>query len=203
MEDKVTVCGCGATGSRIITELLKLGLENIEIFDDDFVSEVNVSNQAFNNSDIGKPKVEAMYELAKLNGVSITPKNERLTADHEPNGYLFMCADDMDVRRDLIKRWIYSPSCKGIIEMRMGADELRVYTITSISDYKEWLKVSDYKNEEATESFCGSKTSVGATAGLASMLSVWQFINLVNKANVTNEIVLYTNPVDLVVRNFK
>ena len=202
-KDNITVCGCGATGSRIISELLKLGIENIHIFDFDTVSEENVSNQAFNNTDIGKPKVQAMLELATLNNMAIDANNAALTTDYPADGYLFMCADSMDVRRSLIKNWAMSPANKGIIEMRMGADELRVYAVRNFKEYSEWLKVSEYKDEEASESFCGSKTSVGATAALAAAISVWQFINLVNKANYSNEIILNTNPFDLCTRNFK
>ena len=60
---RVDVVGAGATGSRIVFSLAKLGVANIHVWDFDKVEEHNIPNQVFSLSDIGKFKGEALKEI--------------------------------------------------------------------------------------------------------------------------------------------
>lgn len=197
----VTVCGAGAIGSRVVLELIKLGITDIRVFDFDHVSTHNISNQAFEIQHINTPKVFALKDIASRYEVDLKTAGE-LTKDTIPTPYLFMCADDMEVRKNILKQWTMNPLNKVCIESRMSFDEVRIYTLTGMTDYKEWLKVSDYTKEESEESVCGLKSSVGATAGIAAMFMVWQFMNVIKNRKLTNEIIIQTNPPDMLTRTF-
>src|SRR5215813_5940026 len=69
---RIDVIGAGATGSRIVLSLAKLGLENIHVWDFDTVEGHNIANQAYGMGDIGKLKVDALHDLVKAQtGLSI------------------------------------------------------------------------------------------------------------------------------------
>lgn len=58
---KVFVLGAGAIGSHVAWMLTTLGVKNIDILDFDIVEESNLNRQIlYNESDIGKPKAEAL-----------------------------------------------------------------------------------------------------------------------------------------------
>jgi len=59
----VTLIGAGSIGSTTALWLGKMGIQDIRIFDDDIVQEHNWSNQMFRETDIGKPKGEALYQV--------------------------------------------------------------------------------------------------------------------------------------------
>ena len=53
----VEIVGCGATGSRVALELVKLGVRHFVLWDDDKVEDHNIANQAFEACDVGEYKV--------------------------------------------------------------------------------------------------------------------------------------------------
>jgi tRNA A37 threonylcarbamoyladenosine dehydratase len=55
----ITVVGAGAIGSFTVLTLAKMGFNNITVFDDDEIDFVNINNQFYRISDIGKKKVDA------------------------------------------------------------------------------------------------------------------------------------------------
>ena len=64
-QERVDVIGCGATGSKIIMLLAKLGVQNIHIWDKDVIESHNIPNQAFLISQIGMKKTDAIVELTQ------------------------------------------------------------------------------------------------------------------------------------------
>jgi hypothetical protein len=186
----ITVIGAGATGSRIALSLAKLGVQNLTVYDFDIVESHNIANQAYGNNDIGKPKVQALAELIKLQtGLVINAMNERVTPLTVISGYVFLLVDSMETRKtlwdDIIKFKFNIPY---MIETRMGIDQGRVYTInpTDVDNTDFWEK-SWYPDGEAELSPCGSTISVGPTAELVSGFAVWQFINAYNYLNKPNK----------------
>ena len=55
---RIDVIGAGATGSRVVLALAKLGLDNIHVWDFDHVEAHNIANQVFGLADIGKLKID-------------------------------------------------------------------------------------------------------------------------------------------------
>lgn len=201
---RIDVIGCGATGSRIILSLAKLGISNIHVWDFDHVEEHNIANQAYTLSDIGRLKGEAIKDIVKQStGTDITFHLAEATGKERFGEVVFMLTDTMSSRKNIWDKAIkYQPVTKLLIETRMGADTGRIYTIdpckrNHIQRYEETL----YEDEVVTEvSACGASTTVGATAEMISGLAVWQMMRWFaieyscSEDQLENELIISTRP---------
>lgn len=176
---RIDVIGAGASGSRIVLSLAKLGLENIHVWDFDKVEAHNIANQAFSQADIGRPKVEALREIVeKATGLKIHIHNEKVDGSQELGDVVFLLTDTMASRKEIWSKGIrYKVRTKLMIETRMGSDQGRVYTVNPIKplQVKGW-EATLYGDDVAEVSACGTSISVGPTAEFLSGLAVWQLI---------------------------
>jgi hypothetical protein len=202
LEDPALVIGAGAIGSKVVIELVKLGCTNITIVDYDIVENHNISNQYFAQSDIGIAKAEAIKQEALRHNTSANIIAKICEFDYEdryPYKYVFICVDDMDVRRELMKKYSRSKTTKFIVEARMSYDMFFIYTVTNIDIYKKWLNVSKYSNEDTSEeSACGSKISLGATSSLCAGFMLHSFINFLNEKPVEWSLTVITYPFEII-----
>lgn len=72
VRDSVHVIGVGAIGSIVVEQLVRLGFENIHIYDFDTVTDYNVTNQLYRTIDIGEKKTTALIDMCK----AINPENQ-------------------------------------------------------------------------------------------------------------------------------
>jgi len=176
---RVDVIGAGATGSRIALSLAKLGVQNLHVWDFDKIAEHNCANQAYGIEDIGRLKVEALAELIEdSTGLQITQHPVAVDGDTQLGEIVFLLTDTMASRKTIWDGAIkFKPMTNVMIETRMGAETGRIYTVLP-SDYDEckaWESTL-CKDEEAVDSLCGSRITVGPTAEMISGLAVWQFM---------------------------
>ena len=176
---RVDVIGCGATGSRIAMSLAKLGILNLHLWDFDVVEGHNIANQIFGLPDIGRPKVEALgARILADTGLQATLHAEKVDGSQPLGSVVFLLTDTMASRKEIWEGAIrYRQNVKVMIETRMGVTECRVYCVRPnvVESCAGWEKTL-YSDEQAVESACGTKISVGPTAELISGQSVWSFI---------------------------
>lgn len=176
---RVDVVGCGATGSRIVVSLAKLGVENIHVWDFDTVVEHNLANQAFRLQDVGTKKVVALTRLVHEDtGVRIYPHDEKVDGSQRLGDIVFLLTDTMASRKEIWDKGLkLKLQTRLLVETRMGADNGRVYALNpnKLGHIWEWEKTL-YSDEEAEVSACGASISVGPTAEIISGLAVWQMI---------------------------
>ncbi len=176
---RVDVVGAGATGSRIVLSLAKLGVENIHVSDFDTVEEHNIANQAYGLGDIGFLKVDALARLVlRETGVRVHTHAERVTSDTILGDIVFLLTDTMSSRKEIWDGALrLKLRTKLLVETRMGADSGRIYALNPNSPrhIKAW-EATLYGDDEAEVSACGSSISVGPTAEIISGLAVWQMI---------------------------
>lgn len=176
---RIDVIGAGATGSRVVLALAKLGLDNIHVWDFDHVEAHNIANQVFGLADIGKLKIEALKELVKAQtGADIHVHNERVDGSQTLGDIVFLLTDTMSSRKEIWNKGIrYKSKVKLMIETRMGSDIGRVYTINPMrpNQVKAW-EGTLYEDAVAEVSACGGSISVGPTADVLSGTAVWQLI---------------------------
>ena len=55
---KVTVIGVGAIGRQVALQLAAMGVQHLQLIDDDIVEESNIASQGYKEKDIGLHKVE-------------------------------------------------------------------------------------------------------------------------------------------------
>ena len=179
---RVDVIGVGATGSRIAVSLAKLGVTDIHIWDDDVIAEHNIANQVFGNPDIGKKKVVALKDLISLQtGTEVTVHDCKADGKSVFGDYVFLLTDTMASRKEIFTGAIkLKLSIRFMFETRMGADTGRIYTVCPIrpSHVRRWEETL-CSDDDAEESLCGARTSVGPTAEVISGFAVWQFIRAV------------------------
>lgn len=208
---QVDVIGVGATGSRIVQGLCKLGVRNIVAWDFDTVEAHNVANQIYGLEHVGMLKVEALQKIMRAStGTDITVHAEAVDGSQELGDYVFLLTDSMKSRKQIWNGGIrYKPSIRCMIETRMGVDQGRVYTIQPINPahVREWeksLSLSDMTERSA----CGSPISVGATADFLAGLALWQFIRDYSVENgaddiADQEILFGLRPMIVTTRRFK
>lgn len=209
---RIDVIGAGATGSRVVLALAKLGLDNIHVWDYDVVEAHNIANQVYGKGDIGKTKVKALAEIVKAQtGCELKVHETKVDGTQEMGDVVFLLTDTMSSRKEIWNKGLrYKTKVKLMIETRMGSDTGRVYTInpTKPVQVKGWESTL-YEDAVAEVSACGTSISVGPTAEFLSGLAVWQLmrwhaIETGSKKDdtVDHEIIFGLRPLYTVTRNF-
>jgi hypothetical protein len=193
------IIGAGATGSRVFSALIELGVQNIAVYDPDIVEDHNLANQIYMASDVGRAKVKGCYEYAKAKlGTKKLPetlefKETLVTKNymHEggvAGGVVFLLTDTMKSRKNIVtaltKRCGNSGSETAppmlIIETRMGSTHGSIFSINPFdaAAVKAWntTLVDDEDKDNLELSPCGSSLSVGTTASLIANYAVWQMM---------------------------
>lgn len=194
----VHIIGAGATGSKIAMSLAKLGIEEIHVWDADEVEPHNVANQLYGNHHIGQPKVEALADMVfRHTGITLTVHKEMVKDKQDFAGIVYLLVDTMKDRKEIFEHSLKNNfKVQLVIETRMGANSLRIYSFTPFrpSEIKGWESTL-YTDDEAEVSACGASTTVGATADLVSGCAVWQLIKWAKQEQKPeNELLMATDP---------
>lgn len=192
MSERVHIIGCGAIGSTVAENLARFGITNMTLYDFDSVEPHNIANQMFRSTDIGKPKVEALAEyLSEINpdmknGLKIVPTGwtgQRLS------GYVFLCVDSIDLRREIAQKCQNSNYVKGMFDFRMRLTDAQHYA-ADWADRKQieaFLNSMAFSHEEAKEetpvSACNIPLSVVPTVRIICASGVANFINFVKNGH--------------------
>ncbi|MFA7142581.1 MAG: ThiF family adenylyltransferase [Candidatus Dojkabacteria bacterium] len=199
-DKKILVIGCGAIGSKIVTSLIKLGLENITVYDHDKVESHNIANQDFNINQIGMSKVNAIKDFATANEANIKVHEEKCNRDTIKDSvfhYAFIAVDTLEGRKELIDALTRNISIELIIETRMGSDEVQINSLNGRQHYKDWLKTINFDKEMVEVSACGSPISFGLISDLSAMLAVNMLIHYVNDKLYYNRISAFSFPLEI------
>ena len=187
-DERIHIIGCGAIGSTVAENLVRYGLKNLTLYDFDTVCSHNIANQMYTEQDIGKLKVEALKEaLLRINpeiegSIRVVPdgyKNNRLS------GYVFLCVDDIDLRRKIAETNKNNPFILGMFDFRMRLTDAQHFA-ADWHDRKmidNFLASMDFTHEEAAKetpvSACNLTLSVCSTVRMIVSVGVSNFINFV------------------------
>lgn len=176
---RIDVIGVGATGSKVVLSLAKLGIEKIRVWDPDVVEKHNVGNQAFGNDDVGKTKVSALAEMVlRQTGLVLEQRAEYVDGTQELGPIVFLLTDTMASRKQIWEGSLrFKSRVKLMIETRLGADSMYIYSINpcALPEVEGW-EATLCEDAKVERSACGSKTSVGPSAGILAEKAVWQLI---------------------------
>ena len=175
LKDEVHIIGLGATGSGIVSMLSRLGVPEMHCWDHDIVSDHNPPNSlVFTGNDIGRLKVDAVRDhLSNEFGTKIIvhPEKFESRSNQKLRGIVFLCVDDMDVRKDIWKKSIrYNPFIKLMVETRVGLELGFVHTVypmrkTDVEGFEGTL----YSSAQAEEPVCTAKIVITTTSIIAGI----------------------------------
>jgi molybdopterin/thiamine biosynthesis adenylyltransferase len=195
-EKHVLVVGAGAIGSQVVMCLAKMGFKKIHVYDDDDVSEENISCQWYGPDDVGYKKVHALAEnIYNMTGMNIVPMAERFSAEAPDNGYeiVISAVDSMKSRTDIFARARRFYKGGHFIDPRMSAEEGAIYTVNLMEeDQCEKYAKSLYTDEEGVAEACTAKATM-----YCSMLLSGQV------AKTVKDIVVEDKPAKTVLWNIK
>lgn len=200
VKGKCHIIGCGSVGSSVAELLVRLGITNISLYDFDNVSSHNLANQMFFESDVEKPKTVCLKEmLVKINPDvenTIELHNEGWTNKTRTSGYIFMCVDNIDLRREIAKKNQYNQSLKLVCDFRTGLTDAQSYLIDwgIPKQIANFFKSMEFTHEEAKLSTpltaCNVEMGVAPTVRIITSLGVANFMNFINKKPYKNNIII-------------
>ena len=160
------IVGCGAIGSSVAMQLVRLGADNFYLYDFDKVEIPNIGVSQYNEQDVGLPKVRALINHMKRVNVMIKVEGiiDRFrTYEGSKEGILILGLDSMKARRDIVKMLVKCPhKPKIVIDGRMGAEHYQQYIYNNItmSQYdKNWYSDHESDTEPCTRkatSYCSN-----------------------------------------------
>lgn len=188
LESRVHIIGCGAIGSTVAENLVRFGITKITLYDFDTVETHNIANQMFRHTDIGKLKIDALAEyLTEINpecAADLKLVKEGWTGQRL-SGYVFLCVDNIDLRREIATACKENTFVKGMFDFRMRLTDAQHYA-ADWSDQKmveTFIKSMAFSHDEAKEatpvSACNITLSVVPTVREVVALGVSNFINFV------------------------
>lgn len=198
-EERLHIIGCGAIGSTVAENLVRFGLTRITLYDFDYVEAHNIANQMFRQTDIGKSKVEALASmLCEINpdiqeDLKLVEKGY---TGQKLSGYVFLCVDNIDLRREIAESCKNNPYIKGMFDFRMRLTDAQHFA----ADWRDQKMVEDFirsmafTHEEAKEetpvSACNLTLSVVTTVRMIVACGVSNFINFVKGSGIRKLILI-------------
>ena len=188
------ILGCGSVGSTVAELLIRLGLTKISLYDFDYVSEHNLANQMFTNADIKRLKTEAVRDM--LLAINPEAKNDiqiysdGWTDKTKLDGYVFLCVDNIDLRRTIVKKNRMNMSIKAMFDFRTRLEDAQHYAANwaDVKSVENFIKSMEFSHEEAQESTpmtaCHVEMGVAPTVRIVCSYGVSNFMNFVRKGEL-------------------
>lgn len=188
ISEPIHIIGCGAIGSHVAELLTRIGCDNIHLWDMDTVSAHNITNQMFFESAVGRTKLEATAALMHMinHDMSILRHDNGWNGE-ALNGYVFLCVDNIDLRRQIIEANKMNKYCKAFFDFRMRLTDAQHYAaVNDIFDNKEvasLLKTMDFSHDEVKDatpkSACNVELSVAYAPKAIVCMGVANFVNMI------------------------
>lgn len=183
---RIHIIGCGSVGSTVAENLARFGINNIALYDFDKVEEHNIVNQMFTQADVGRLKTEAVADMVRAINPECKLKlmNEGWTGQSLA-GYVFLCVDDIDLRRKIVEANRTNRYVKAMFDFRTRLTDAQHYAADwsskeSIDNFFNSMAFShDEAKEETPVSACNVALSVAPTVRTICALGVSNFVNFV------------------------
>lgn len=185
------IIGCGSVGSTVAELLIRLGIKKISLYDFDTVSSHNLANQMFFDSDIKRLKTEAIKDLL----CAINPEakgdieiyNDGWTEKTILSGYVFLCVDNIELRKQIAIKNRFNRCIKAMFDFRMRLEDAQHYAADWSQDKQidNLILSMDFTHEEAKEvtpvTACNIEMSVAPTVRIICSYGVSNFMNFIRK----------------------
>lgn len=197
--ERLHIIGCGAVGSTVAENLARFGLTKISLYDFDIVEAHNIANQMFTQEDVGRSKVHALADALLRINPEIKPDIRLYNQGYSTqrlSGYVFLCVDNIDLRRQISSSLRGNGFVKAVFDFRMRLTDAQHYA-ADWSDPRmvdSFLQSMAFSHEEAQQSTpvsaCNMTLSVVPTVRTLCALGVSNFINFVKDGKIRKLILM-------------
>lgn len=197
--DRIHLIGCGSVGSTLAELLARAGFTKITLYDFDTVEAHNLANQMFVQTDVHRPKVEAVSDrILAINPLAaedlkLRPKG---WTGQKLNGYVFLAVDNIDLRRKIAEENKNNPFVKAMFDFRTRLVDAQHYA----ADWKNpkhvenFIGSMNFSHEEAKKetpvSACNVELSVAPTVWNACIAGVCNFMRFVKGEGIKNMVLV-------------
>lgn len=198
VKGKCHIIGCGSVGSTVAALLARLGVTKFVLYDFDRVEAHNLANQMFIHNDIKTEKVDAVKRIITEINPDAEPTIEICREgynDQKLNGYVFLCVDNIDLRREICQKHRMNRMIKAMFDFRTRLEDAQHYA-ANWADMKQvdnLIKTMDFSHDEAHAATpvtaCGTELGVAPTVWVVCSLGVCNFMNLVRGVPLKNIVV--------------
>ena len=183
--ERLHIIGCGSVGSTLAELLVRFGLVNLTLYDFDAVEPHNLANQIFRQEHIGMPKVDALTKmLAEINpevvpAIRVEPGGY---IGHRLSGYVFLCVDNIELRREIATANKDNPHIKAMFDFRTRLTDAQHYAadwsdLKMVGDFIQSMAFShDEAAAETPVSACNVTLSVAPTVRMICALGIMNFV---------------------------
>ena len=198
VKGKCHIIGCGSVGSTVAALLARLGVTKFVLYDFDRVEAHNLANQMFIHKDIKTEKVDAVKRIITEINPDAEPTIEICREgynDQKLNGYVFLCVDNIDLRREICQKHRMNRMIKAVFDFRTRLEDAQHYA-ANWADMKQvdnLIKTMDFSHDEAHAATpvtaCGTELGVAPTVWVVCSLGVCNFMNLIRGVSLKNIVV--------------
>lgn len=198
VKGKCHIIGCGSVGSTVAALLARLGVTKFVLYDFDRVEAHNLANQMFIHKDIKTEKVDAVKRIITEINPDAEPTIEICREgynDQKLNGYVFLCVDNIDLRREICQKHRMNRMIKAVFDFRTRLEDAQHYA-ANWADMKQvdnLIKTMDFSHDEAHAATpitaCGTELGVAPTVWVVCSLGVCNFMNLIRGVPLKNIVV--------------
>ena len=203
ISESIHIIGCGAIGSTVATMLTRMGFTDFHLYDFDEVENKNICNQTFFAEDIGCHKTLAIAATMHMinDDCKITEHQKGWKPDTNLDGYVFLCVDSIELRKQIVEENQYNTLIKAFIDFRMGLTDAQSYLAQRADprDMKCLLASMQFTDAEAKAampvSACGSTLSVRPTVVGIVCAGIFNFVHVLKKTGQQKRVILldYSN----------
>lgn len=197
IKHSIHILGCGAVGSNIAEMLTRMGTKALHLYDMDIVHSHNITNQIYTQKDILSEKITALNDILKTINPAIDIIQHPEGYINQPlAGYVFLCVDNIDLRRQIIKENQYNHSIKAVFDFRMRLTDAQHYAANwqKPKDIEELLNTMNFTHEESLEitpiNACGSILNIIPTVKIITALGLSNFINFIKNKSLKKIILI-------------
>lgn len=199
VKQRCHIIGCGSVGSTVAELLARLGITQISLYDFDVVSSHNLANQMFFDSDIKRLKVDAVKDMI----CAINPEAKESVQIHPEGwdektrlaGYVFLCVDNIDLRRKIVEKNIGNGQIVAMFDFRTRLEDAQHYAApwNDAKLVRNFLNSMDFTHDEAKAATpvtaCNIEMGVAPTVRIICSYGVANFMNYVRTKELKKIIV--------------
>ena len=189
VKSRCHIIGCGSVGSTVAELLVRLGITKLTLYDFDIVSSHNLANQIFVQADVNRPKVDALKDML----LAINPEAEEelqtvpegWTEKTRLSGYVFLCVDNIDLRREIATKNRINQSIRAMFDFRTRLEDAQHFAAdwSNPKEIENFINTMDFTHEEAKKetpvTACNVEMGVAPTVRIICSYGVANFMNFI------------------------